>query len=435
MNYLFSGVSVVSLDKSLEINHLSARVQDNVEIKCDVTGTPPPPIVWKRNGVDLSLLNEDEIRVFNDGSLYLTRVQLIHSGNYTCHAQRNKDIVQTHVLIVHTIPEVYVIPRIQAQRPNEFADIYCRTIGEPYAEIQWLKNDEFLDNKPKYQYHANQSQLRITDLMYSDTGAYMCQASNSGGKVRDISSVVVTDYPAPTVLSDERKFVVFHDYGIAVYEPEACKLHHQIHGTEFIFGTKDIICNSKSTLCEWGQAIHVSSNYIYVSQPENDRILIMSILQMLIIESVSTDRYPVNLHFVPRLDQVWVVNWRDKDQNADSKTIQVIRDVSKKHKHYTVHPEPIEAQFDLVKDLFIPSSEMEMIDHVGYKYGYVTHKNQRGLYKIDLANLRYTRSIDLTMYNCVPEKIIFSAICKFNKTNYHFYYFIFSYNSINKSIR
>jgi len=92
----------VSLDKALEVNHLSARVGDNVEIKCDVTGTPPPPIVWRRNEADLAALNEDEVRVFSDGSLYLTRIQLIHAGNYTCHAQRNKDVVQTHVLTVHS---------------------------------------------------------------------------------------------------------------------------------------------------------------------------------------------------------------------------------------------------------------------------------------------------------------------------------------------
>lgn len=95
-------MSVISLDKSLEVNHVTARVGDNVEIKCDVTGTPPPPITWQRNEADLTSLNEDEVRVFSDGSLYLTRIQLIHAGNYTCHAQRNKDVIQTHVLTVHS---------------------------------------------------------------------------------------------------------------------------------------------------------------------------------------------------------------------------------------------------------------------------------------------------------------------------------------------
>lgn len=52
----------MSLDKSLEVNHISARVGDNVEIKCDVTGTPPPPLVWRRNKADLETLNEPEVR-------------------------------------------------------------------------------------------------------------------------------------------------------------------------------------------------------------------------------------------------------------------------------------------------------------------------------------------------------------------------------------
>lgn len=60
-NKLYS-LSVVSLDKALETNHLSAQVGDNVEIKCDVTGSPSPPIIWKRYSTDLSSLAEDEVR-------------------------------------------------------------------------------------------------------------------------------------------------------------------------------------------------------------------------------------------------------------------------------------------------------------------------------------------------------------------------------------
>jgi hypothetical protein len=44
----------------------------------------------------------EEVRVFNDGSLYITNIQLKHAGNYTCHAQRNKDVVQTHIITVHS---------------------------------------------------------------------------------------------------------------------------------------------------------------------------------------------------------------------------------------------------------------------------------------------------------------------------------------------
>lgn len=57
---------MVSLDKSLEVNHISARVGDNVEIKCDVTGTPPPPLVWRRYGTDVETLSEPEVFYSNE---------------------------------------------------------------------------------------------------------------------------------------------------------------------------------------------------------------------------------------------------------------------------------------------------------------------------------------------------------------------------------
>lgn len=151
---------------------------------------------------------------------------------------------------------------------------------------------------------------------------------------------------------------------------------------------------------------------------------------------VITDKYPVALHYVAHLDQVWVLNWRSVYDDG-VKTIQVIRDASQKRKHHTVHPEPIDGQFDLVRDLFMPTAQVRAsnvllieydIQHRlqsyrypkiaqdlshWFKYGYVSHANQRGLYKLDLANMRYIRSIDLSPYNCVPRTLQFSSLCKY----------------------
>ena len=73
-----------------------------------------------------------------------------------------------------------------------------------------------------------------------------------------------------------------------------------------------------------------------------------------------TDRYPVELHYVPHLDQVWVLNWRS-EHNQGIKTIQIIRDAAQKRKHHTVHPEPIDGQFDLVRGLFMPPIQVRSI--------------------------------------------------------------------------
>lgn len=406
--YTAFSVSVVSLDKALEVNHVSARVGDNLEIKCDVTGTPTPPIVWRRNGLDLAALNSEDIRVFVDGSLYLTRLQLVHAGNYTCHADRNKDVVQTHILTVHTVPTVQVTPHIQSLRPGEEAIMNCRATGEPFPKVEWLKNDEPLrvDIPHKYEVVGNGTQLRVRNIGYADTGAYMCQATSVGGMARDISSLVVQENPAPTGEQQETRVFVFHDWGIAVYEPDECRLFHVIQGTDVIPGTQEYVCGDKGTNCSWGRAINVAERYIYVTQPRRDRVLVVSVQQMVVVDVIVTDQYPVDLSYVPNLDQVWVLNWRStKDEGV--KTIQVIRDASQKKKHHTVHPEPIDGHFDLVKDLFVPPTQDLGHD---FRYAYVTHTNQRGLYKLDLANMKYVKTVDLTPYNCVPQHLVFSSL-------------------------
>lgn len=300
--------------------------------------------------------------------------------------------------------------------------------------MEWLKNDEPLryELRNKYEAVGNGTSLKIFNISYSDTGAYMCQATNIGGTVRDISSLIVQEEPTPSkccantskasnilspaaVLNEERKFFVFHEYGVAIYEPSACRLHHQIHGSDVIPGTQELVCGPQGTPCSWGRAINVGAHYIYVTQPLLDRVLIVSTIQLVVVDVIAADKYPVSLYYIPHLDHVWVLNWRST-YDTDSKTIQVIRNACVKKKHYTVHPEPIDGQFDLVKGLFLPAADIEQ-SHYTYKYGYVTHKNQRGLYKLDLVNLRYVKSVDLAVYNCVPESIEFSALCKLHFEN------------------
>lgn len=64
--------------------------------------------------------------MFADGSLYLTNVQLVHAGNYSCHAQKNAEIVQVHMLRVHS--------ECPLQLPAESRD---RSSSSPSYGAQW----------------------------------------------------------------------------------------------------------------------------------------------------------------------------------------------------------------------------------------------------------------------------------------------------------
>ncbi|EZA56439.1 hypothetical protein DMN91_009952 [Ooceraea biroi] len=404
-------VSVVSLDKSLEVNHISARVGDNVEIKCDVTGTPPPPLVWQRYSTDVKTLSEPEIRVFNDGSLYLTNVQLEHAGNYTCHALRNQDVVQTHLLTVYTIPDVRVTPQFQSKRPKGTAKMRCHVVGEPLPRVRWLKNDKPLseDQPDKYEVIGNGTKLLIRKVDYADTGAYMCEATSAGGVTRDISSLVIQEQPTPIATDEERRFFSFHEWGILVYEPSTCRALHEIQSTDIIPGTQEYVCGPKNVPCSWGRAINVANRYVYVSQPDKDRVLVISEVQMMIIDVVATDKNPVDLWYVQNFDYVWILNWRS-EIDVSIKTVQIIKEAAQRKKHHTIRPDPIDAQFDLVKGLYIP--QQRDTKHT-FKYGYVTHANQHGMYKLNLADTRYTRTVNLASYNCVPTSVEFSDLYGF----------------------
>ena len=93
-----------------------------------------------------------------------------------------------------------VTPRIQSRRPGEEASMFCYVIGEPFPKVEWLKNDEplKLDTPHKYEIVGNGTELKLHNIGYADTGAYMCQATNVGGMTRDISSLVVQEDPTPS---------------------------------------------------------------------------------------------------------------------------------------------------------------------------------------------------------------------------------------------
>lgn len=305
----------------------------------------------------------------------------------------------------------------------------CHVTGEPFPTVRWLKNDVTLDgSNTRFEVVGNGSRLRIHNLTYSDTGAYMCQATSSGGSAQEITSLIVQDEPVASkstsitnkykfyvililaVLPEDHQLFVYHDQGIDIYDMTSCGIHHRMHAYDLISGSDEPLCGKESTICIWGRSIAVAPHFIFVSQPTLNRVLVLATLQMVVIEIVPTDRYPVDLYFVPHMDQVWVLNWRSHHDTA-SKSVQVIRNASSSKHRHSLHTDGIAGQFDSVKGLFVPQMESGQLSFP-FRYGYVTHENQRGMYKLDLEHRRYTKSIDLTLYNCVPESVVFAALCK-----------------------
>ena len=44
------------------------------------------------------------------------------------------------------------------------------------------------------------------------------------------------------------------------------------------------MCGDKGVNCSWGQAINVANRYVYVAQPRKDRVLVISKIQMVVVD-------------------------------------------------------------------------------------------------------------------------------------------------------
>ncbi|KAM8848310.1 follistatin-related protein 5 isoform 1-T1 [Synchiropus picturatus] len=393
----------------------------SVVLTCDISGQAKPPILWRRNHQYLNNLDLEDIKDFgDDSSLYITKVTTAHAGNYTCHADGYDQLFQTHSLQVDVPPVIRVHPESQAREPGVTASLRCHADGVPRPELSWLKNGVDITSKLSKQLtlQANGSEVHISNVHFEDTGAYTCIASSEAGVDEDISSLFVEDSARKTLanilwreegLGIGNMFYIFYEDGIKVIHPVACEIQRHIKPSEKLLALQEEVCPlsliDKVQKCTWSSAVNVQDKFIYVTQPMLDRVLVVDIQSQKAVQTVRTDPYPVKLHYDRSHDQVWLLSWGDAQKNYP--TLQVITQASSRVSHHTVHTQPIGHRFDRVDDFFIPESNL-VANHV--RFGFVLHRNEPMLHKVDLETMSSVRNISLREFSCVPRSLAYTHL-------------------------
>ncbi|XP_012987739.2 follistatin-related protein 5 isoform X2 [Esox lucius] len=411
-------------DQKLSITKVT--VGQSAVLSCAITGEQRPPIIWKRNNqvlnwLDLEDINQIPTKDFgDDGSLYFTKVTTNHMGNYSCHADGYEELLQTHALRVNVPPVIRVYPESQAREPGVTASLRCHAEGIPNPQLSWLKNGMDITTKLSKQLtlQANGSEVHISNVHFEDTGAYTCIARNSAGVDEDISSLFVEDSARKTLanilwreegLGIANMFYVFYEDGIKVIHPVACEIQRHIKPSEKLLGLQAEVCpvsaGEAEQKCVWSSAVNVKDKFIYVTQPTLARVLLVDITTQKAVQTVSTDPYPVKLHYDKSHDQVWVLSWGDMERNFP--TLQVINQASGSASHHTVHTQPVGRRFDRVDDFFIPAASL-IINHI--RFGIVLHRNEPALHKIDLETTSSVKNISLAEYNCIPKSLAYTHL-------------------------
>uniref|UniRef100_A0A8C8K6L6 Follistatin-related protein 5 n=1 Tax=Oncorhynchus tshawytscha TaxID=74940 RepID=A0A8C8K6L6_ONCTS len=403
-------------DQKLSIT--TVTVGQSAVLTCAIKGEQRPPIIWKRNNQVLNSLDLEDINDFgDDGSLYVTKVTTTHMGNYSCHADGYEQLSQTHMLQVNVPPVIRVYPESQAREPGVTASLRCHAEGIPNPQLAWLKNGMDIATKLSKQLtlQANGSEVHISNVHFEDTGAYSCIAKNDAGVDEDISSLFVEDSARKTLanilwreegLGIANMFYVFYEDGIKVIQPVACEIQRHIKPSEKLLGLQAEVCPKSAgeaeQKCVWSSAVNVKDKFIYVTQPTLARVLVVDITAQ---KTVSTDPYPVKLHYDKSHDQVWVLSWGDMERNFP--TLQVINQASGSVSHHTVHTQPVDRHFDRVDDFFIPAASL-IINHI--RFGIVLHRNEPALHKINLETTSSVKNISLREYNCIPKSLAYSHL-------------------------
>ncbi|XP_075689566.1 hemicentin-1 [Rhinoderma darwinii] len=198
-----------------EHENVSVVERNPVTLTCEVSGIPPPKITWYKD--DYPITSDQTPQVMSGGMiLRFLHTALSDAGRYHCvvsnaAGERSKNF-QLNVLV----PPRFTGNTLEDVKVKEKSDVTlsCEVTGNPQPQVTWVKDGQPLHLESHQTLRKGGQTFQINGAMVSDTGIYICIASNSAGdKSRRLSlSVLVspTIFGAKTKVFPEEVSVILH---------------------------------------------------------------------------------------------------------------------------------------------------------------------------------------------------------------------------------
>ncbi|XP_048833472.1 hemicentin-1 isoform X1 [Brienomyrus brachyistius] len=164
---------------------VSVVLSQSSSLLCEITGSPTPVITWYKDGIPVA--PSSSVQILQGGkTLRLLKAATSDAGNYSCRAinvagSTEKDF-NVEVLVPPSI-NGGTSPQDVSAVLNQEVSLECTVKGEPFPEIQWLKDGKpvFLGD-PNFELLNRGQVLKIRNPRLNEQGHYQCDVTNVAGK-------------------------------------------------------------------------------------------------------------------------------------------------------------------------------------------------------------------------------------------------------------
>ncbi|XP_044055859.1 hemicentin-1 isoform X2 [Siniperca chuatsi] len=155
-----------------------------VTLECKSDAVPPPTLTWLKDGQPMQA--SARVRILSGGRyLQINMAELSDKAQYTCVASNiaGKTTRQFN-LTVNVAPTIKEGSQLVSVHINKPAVLECIVSGVPLPRVTWRKHGAILaGNNPRYTF-AEDGSLHIDSAQVTDTGRYLCMATNQAGTQR-----------------------------------------------------------------------------------------------------------------------------------------------------------------------------------------------------------------------------------------------------------
>ncbi|CAK6971319.1 hemicentin-1 [Scomber scombrus] len=168
-----------------------------VTLECKSDAVPPPTLTWLKDGQPLKA--SARVRILSGGRyLQINMAELSDRAQYTCVASNVAGkTTREFNLAVNVAPTIQDGSQTVSVHINKPVVLECIVSGVPPPRVTWRKHGAILaGNNPRYTFVEDGS-LHIQSAQVTDTGRYLCMATNQAGTQR--KKVDLQVYVSPSI--------------------------------------------------------------------------------------------------------------------------------------------------------------------------------------------------------------------------------------------